>query len=319
MNKKRKLPTGLFHHPGSKNLYFKIKKWDEEKEKWVWSSPISSQTTDVALALKTREEAQALSNEIAPNDPASFNQDKAYALVNTILRWHGVPEITKRRAPSWSEAKSGWLDNQKRKLEAAERVPGKDPLAQYRVSLSRLKLFDGYLGSRNPKLSDIHREDAQGFYWDLIEQGYQPSTVLQSVKLLKRIFDQAREDGHIDRNPWAKLETKGNQYRQKEPFSLDDIRKIWANLDKLEHPEEWRTVVLFGLVLGARLKDCTLRTWEEVVLMDPPHIQFHPGKTQKRGIVVKAPLVNPLLGRRRGGIHYPSLIPGIHRNALSGF
>jgi len=91
--------------------------------------------------------------------------------------------------------------------------------------------------------------------------------------------------------------SRHNQYRQKEPFTLDDIEAIRKGVETLDHPEEWKTVVLFGLVLGARLKDCTLRTWEEVVLQDPPHIVFIPNKTAKRKQVVKAPLVDPLHSR----------------------
>lgn len=313
MSKKRGNSTGLFKHPKSQFWYFKVKHWDPETQKFKWSSPRSSKTTDPILAQQIKAAAQEAANAMAPPLDVKVAHEEIFQIINGIADLCGCPRVSPKMAPTWETLKNQFLENQKRKLESSPtRKPGIDPLGQWRNYKSQLARFTDWIDG-DPVITQIDREAAQSFYWHLLESGYQPSTAKKTIAILKRMFDRAREDGHIDRNPFAKLETTGNQYRQKEPFTLEDIHSIWSNIEQLEHSEEWRTVVLFGLVLGARIKDCSIRTWEEVVLSEPPHIVFHPGKTEKRGIVVKAPLVNPLLSRLletagdEGGMITPNL------------
>lgn len=118
---------------------------------------------------------------------------------------------------------------------------------------------------------------------------------------MKRIWQISVDDGKIQKNPWVNLKVAGNQYRQNDPFTMLDIAAIWTGLDRLEYAEEWKTVCLFGIVMGARIKDCSLRTWEELRLHSTtPHLIFKPGKTLAKDKAVKMPLVDPILSHLRG-------------------
>ena len=65
---------------------------------------------------------------------------------------------------------------------------------------------------------------------------------------------------------------------------------IRAGLADIEFAEEWKTVFLFGICLGSRLKDCSIRRWSEIDLTgDMPHIVYVPSKTERLEKVVKVP------------------------------
>lgn len=296
--KHKRLPTGLFYHPRSKYLYFKIKKWDAKKGKNVWSSPISSKTEDIALALKTKEETQALSDAVSQaQGNETISHDAALQLVNKVLRWHGVPELEKQTVPTWGIFKQNWLDSEKKIFESRSHKPGIDPLKEHRVYISRLKQFDTWLGDPDINLSRISRDDCQMFYSDMIDLGYRPSTVKATIAILKRIFGLAVDDGLIAINPWLRVRTSGNQYRQNEPFTSADLDRIWSHVRELEHGQEWLTACLFGITLGVRIKDSTVRTWQEIHLGGKPYISYLSGKTNGR---VQAPIVEPLLSHISG-------------------
>lgn len=300
MAARKRLPTGLFYHPRSKFIYFKIKKWDEKQNKFVWSSPKSSGTEDIAVALKTREEAQALSDKIREvKSDTRMSHEAALKMVNSILRWHNVPEVEGATVPTWMEVRDKWLATQKTLCNArADGRPGVDPLVTYKNYKSRLAFFDRWLDGKDFVVSRFSREDGQQFCDDKTEEGYQPKYIHMAKSTLSSIFEQLRDDGHIKKNPWKRVKITSATGRRRDPFTFADIQSIWKGVEGLEHSDEWKTVVLFGLVLGCRIKDCTIRQWSEISLNDPAHIIYSPGKTISRNNPkkhdVRAPLVDPL-------------------------
>ena len=122
-----------------------------------------------------------------------------------------------------------------------------------------------------------------------------PKTTMAYLKTVRRIFADAISDEHLRSNPAVKIKTNAIHSRKKDPFTVKDLKAIRAELKNQPHAEEWDLVFLFGLCLGARLNDCSIRKWSEIDLGKNPSISYVPGKTKKHDLTVNAPLVDPLL------------------------
>lgn len=271
---------------GSKFISFKIKRWDDQKGKFVWSGLISSGTTNPLVAQKTREEAQALEDSIRGNQDSKMTREKAFEMVNEILKWHGVPEIVDRKPEeqTWLEYSGSWMDDQK--ALKGETVTYK----QYR---SHLKQFTAFL-EPDISIAAIERKHCQAFYNQLLKKRA-AKTCRNIFTTIRMVFKQAVEDELISKSPAVNVKTAVVNSRQDDPFTLEDIALIREGLIDVEFAEEWKTVFLFGICLGSRLKDCSIRRWSEIELTgDMPHIVYVPRKTERLEKVVKVPLVDPL-------------------------
>ena len=111
-----------------------------------------------------------------------------------------------------------------------------------------------------------------------------PSTVNDSVKLLRMILTDAKRDGIIADNPADSVKMmKSTDQRSRRPFTISEVKRLLAAAD-----EEWRSLILFGLYTGQRLGDLARLTWANVDLQED-EIRLSTSKTGRRQIIPLAP------------------------------
>ncbi len=93
--------------------------------------------------------------------------------------------------------------------------------------------------------------------------GRSPRTVNQTIKILKRPFKIALEEGLIDRNPVAAVRPIRTSSAKKGVFSPEQIQQL------LEVAEgDWRGLILSGYFTGGRLVDLARLTWGDINLSE---------------------------------------------------
>jgi integrase len=111
--------------------------------------------------------------------------------------------------------------------------------------------------------------------------GRSPRTVNQTIKILKRPFNIALDEGLIDRNPVAAVRPIRTTTAKKDVFSPKQIQQL------LEVAEsDWKGMILAGYFTGGRLVDLARLTWGDINLSERT-ITFVQRKT---GASVKIPV-----------------------------
>jgi integrase len=113
-------------------------------------------------------------------------------------------------------------------------------------------------------------------------------TVNQTIKILKRPFKIAVDQGLIDRNPVAAIRTLRSASAKKSVFTPEQIQKL---VDSAKG--DWKGLILTGYFTGGWLCDLARLTWDNVGL-EQRTIAFTQKKT---GSAVLVP-IHPDLPRR---------------------
>jgi integrase len=93
--------------------------------------------------------------------------------------------------------------------------------------------------------------------------GRSPRTVNQTIKILKRPFKIALDEGLIDRNPVAAVRPIRTSSAKKGVFSPEQIQRL------LEVAQgDWKGLILSGYFTGGRLVDLAKLTWDDVDLSE---------------------------------------------------
>jgi integrase len=91
--------------------------------------------------------------------------------------------------------------------------------------------------------------------------GRSPRTVNQTIKILKRPFKIALEQGFIDRNPVTPVRPIRTRNAKKGVFNPEQIQQL---LEKAQG--DWKGLILSGYFTGARLLDLAKLTWGDIDL-----------------------------------------------------
>jgi integrase len=148
--------------------------------------------------------------------------------------------------------------------------------------------------------------------------GRSPRTVNQTIKILKRPFKIALEQGFIERNPVAAIRPIRTRSAKKGVFSPEEIQRLFELAGG-----DWKGLILSAYFTGGRLLDLAKLTWGDIDL-SLKTITFVQRKT---GASVQIPihhdLYNYLLELRRSadpkGPVFPKLFdkPGAGKSGLS--
>jgi integrase len=111
--------------------------------------------------------------------------------------------------------------------------------------------------------------------------GRSPRTVNQTIKILKRPFKIALEEGLIDRNPVAAVRPIRTSSAKKDVFSPEQIEQLLK-----EAEGDWKGLILSGYFTGGRLVDLARLTWGDIDLSEKT-ITFVQRKT---GSAVQVPI-----------------------------
>jgi integrase len=112
-------------------------------------------------------------------------------------------------------------------------------------------------------LETLSTDTILGFKERWLSGGRSPRTVNQTMKILKRPFKIALDEGLIDRNPVAAVRPIRTSSAKKGVFSPGQIQRL------LEAAQgDWKGLILSGYFTGGRLVDLAKLTWDDVDLSE---------------------------------------------------
>jgi integrase len=125
-----------------------------------------------------------------------------------------------------------------------------------------VKKFIASLGqkARHP-LGALTVRDLETFRNQSMNEGKAPKTTAVEIKVLRTVLNVARRQGRILMNPAEAVELPKVVSHTRDVFTPEQVRMLLAAAD-----DEWKTAILLGFYLGARLSDVINLTWENVDL-----------------------------------------------------
>lgn len=134
--------------------------------------------------------------------------------------------------------------------------------------------FLAMLGPKADKRVElVTPREIQAFLDQELRGGRTPSTVNQSLKIIRVFFGKARRLGLISNSPAEAVESLRGVGRERGTFTNEQIAQL------LENPDvEWRGMILLGVFTGMRIGDASRLTWANVDLQNRL-VTFSPRKS----------------------------------------
>lgn len=270
----------VYRNPRSPYWHAHFKTWDAKAQDWKLVTK-STRCTDEAKALSIARQYERLALKVGgANADARVSREFVQAVLNSILDIAGQPvfDDTKR----WSDYSAAWLEIQRERLSARSMIN----------ATSNIRQFTRWLGKNsNIPLNTITGEQLQQWYTAQLEEGRKPASVNNTVKALRVVFERAKAEGFCQRNPVDLILRQHDSAKFREPFSLDDLKRLLAYI-RAAGDTEWLTMVLLGLCTGQRLQDCAKARAEQFGMAGQYRVwNLTQGKTKT---TVAIPLVEPL-------------------------
>ena len=206
-----------------------------------------------------------------------------------VIRYHEEREEMARKRQEEDERRLRETERQEALAAAEAAIPrvyayAVDFIEQLRKSKSvAIRSLDDYAttAERLRPLEDIPitkltKEDVQDWL-DGLTAKYAPVTVRKSLTLLKRVLDEALEDGLIDRNPAAskRLRKPRNRVsRDKNSITVEDLPKVASLLQsKVQTP--YIVAAQIALLTGLREGEIAALKWRDVDFKAKELCVFH--------------------------------------------
>ena len=204
------------------------------------------------------------------------SKQRVRAVLSEFISGHfggdGLAQVTTRE---WC---GQWLGARK-----AETSP-----ATFRRYGDAVRVFLAYCGPRARRnLEEVERHEIVGFRDAMLRQR-SAATTNGYVKIIRRIFRNARQDGLIIADPAEGVRAvRASTEEARRPFTLDELRAVIAVADP-----EWGSIIRFGIYTGQRLGDISRLTWGQID-MTRGEIRFKAAKTGRRTVI---PIATTLRG-----------------------
>ena len=144
-----------------------------------------------------------------------------------------------------------------------------------------VSLFLDHLGERvNRPIGAVVARDVQGFLNARLKANIAPKTVVVDIKTLNTAFNAARRSGIIQSNPVEAVELPKVESSERDTFTPAQVKLL---VDAAPS-NDWKTLILLGYFLGARLSDCVVMRWDDLDLVRGA-ITYQQQKTGKAVIV----------------------------------
>ena len=291
--------ASVFKRGKSNFWYTRVRVWDGDGWKWVKKS---TRESEESVAKEKADLLQRIADRSGPNASSRFREE-VFRMVEDFLAPAGG------LSRPWNEYAEDWIDIRKERVKAGSE-------RRYR---SHIKNFSDWLGKErlDIPMAAVDLPLAQRYYEDLMESGRAPRTCSEIIKTINMIFDRALAEGFIAKNPWKGVEKRTGKHREREPFTVEDIKILLNTCDNgrrtKAHARDWKTMILLGLCTGARAGDCRSMTWEQIERGETWVLSFTPSKKSQSGRVVSLPIVEPLRSHLEGlrwkkGALCPSLV-----------
>lgn len=285
----------IWKHPESKFYYARFR--DER-------GVVVNRSTKTANASKAAEIARTLEHTAKIARAGNLTQERARVLVSQIL------ERTTDHAESIrSETVETFFEAHLKTLE--ESVSGAT-LARYQGVMAK---FREHLGLRSKRvLNGILPKDVQAYATKRSKEVH-TATVEVDLKCLSAVFNDAMQLGHLDKNPVRGIKLAKDQPLERTTFTAPEIRALFH-----EAEGDWKTAVLCGYYLGARLGDVVTLRWADVDFsaQGTGTVTFLQNKTGKRLVLPLAAELREHLESIAGDQTEEHLMPTLARRSAGG-
>jgi integrase len=285
----------VWKHPKSKFFYARFR--DER-------GIVVNRSTKTANASKAAEIARTLEHAAKTARAGNLTQERARALVSQILE-----RTTEFSETIRSETVETFFESHLKTLQ--ETVSGAT-LARYQGVMAK---FRDHLGTRSQRvLNGILPKDVQAYATQRSKEVH-TSTVAFDLKCLRAVFNDAMKLGHLDRNPVRGIKLAKDQPLERATFSGAEIRAFFH-----EAEGDWKTAVLCGYYLGARLGDVVDLRWADVDFsaQGSGTVTFLQAKTGKRLVLPLASELRDHLESIAGDQTEEHLMPTLTRRVAGG-
>lgn len=188
----------------------------------------------------------------------------------------------------------------------------KKPRTVERYKIVVEKFIEGLGQKAQRPLSALTVRDMENFRDQSMTSGKAPKTIAIEMKILRAGLNLARRQGMILTNPGEAVELPKIVSNTRDTFTTSQIQLLLASAD-----DEWKTAILCGFYLGARLSDVINLTWENVNLAGGVIIY----EQRKTGQTVTCPIHPDLhahLSRLAGDNPYAPLCPVLQKRSVGG-
>ncbi|HEX5399868.1 MAG TPA: tyrosine-type recombinase/integrase [Verrucomicrobiae bacterium] len=230
----------------------------------------------------------------------TFTEAQARKILNTILENTG-------QAPMQTETIH---DHFTRWLSGKELAKKARTHERYQIVVEK---FLAGLGQKAQRpLGALTARDLEKFRDQSMTDGKAPKTVAVEMKVLRAGLNLARRQGMILTNPAEAVELPKIVSHTRDVFAPSQIHQLLASAD-----DEWKTAILCGYYLGARLSDVINLTWENVDLAGNV-ITYEQRKTGQPVACPIHPDLHAHLSRLAGDDAYAPLCPTLQKRSVGG-
>ena len=213
-----------------------------------------------------------------PNSPAGkklahakaleIQKDIAFGCFDRTL------ETYRTNAPPPKPASTPELFEQYIEYRRREGTSGQTIAGKYMAILSHLKRFG----------QDITTDAEARDFMAMLRTRQSPRTANQNLSIVRGFASWCVENGAMELNPFQTikpLKDSGERVQNREPFTLEEIKKIFVALK--DHPKSahYHDFALFMLSLGIRPSECIGLRWQ--------HINFEKGQVTIRESLSRGP------------------------------
>jgi len=230
----------------------------------------------------------------------NFTEAQARKVLNNILENTG-------QAPMQSETINDYFNNWLDGKELASK-----PRTHERYSIV-LKKFLASLGQKAQRpLGALTARDLEQFRNQSMDEGKAPNTVGMEIKILRVVLNVARRQGRVTVNCAEAVELPKVVANTHDVFKPEQVRLLLAAAN-----DEWKTAILAGFYLGARLTDVVNLTWENVDLAGGV-ITYEQRKTGKPVVAPLHPDLKNHLFKLAGDNPRAPLCPTLQKRSVGG-
>jgi integrase len=230
----------------------------------------------------------------------SLTEAQARKVLNTILESTG-------QAPMQTETIRDYFTNWLNGKELAKKPRTAE---RYGIVVER---FLASLGQKaKHPLAALTVRDLESFRNESMGQGKAPKTITVEIKILRTVLNVAWRQGRILTNPAEAVELPKVVSHTRDVFTPQQVQMLLASAD-----DEWKTAILCGYYLGARLTDVTNLTWENVDLAGGV-ITYEQRKTGKPVTSPIHPDLEAHLSKLAGDNPRACLCPTLQKRSVGG-
>lgn len=181
----------------------------------------------------------------------NIDAHSARSLINDLLTAAGQPNLDLETHRSWCDS---W------RISKAGAVKERSHMKYEQVTRNWLHFLDK---SADSPLDALTRKNALAYRDKMAKDGLAPRTVNQTIKLLRSIYTDAVEQGHLGRNPFVGIDPlrEDSDEASRLPFTPAEVSTLISSAEG-----DWKGLIILSATTGLRLMDAARIKWNNIDL-----------------------------------------------------